>query len=65
MSFSHSDGGHDGEDFDEEFLIKRMQKKFEVRVHKLEATISMHVAEKDTLSEEIVMWKKRHLDADE
>ena len=42
-----------------------MQKKFEVRVHKLEATITMHVTEKDALSEEIVMWKKKCLDFEE
>jgi len=65
MSFSHSDGGHEGEDFDEDFLVQRMQKKFEARVHKLESTISMHVEEKDHLSEEIVMWKKKHLDEQE
>merc|ERR1712151_321247 len=42
-----------------------MQKKFEVRVTKMKATISMHVEEKNVLNEEIVVWKKRHLDSEE
>ena len=64
MSFSHSDGNHD-DSIDEDMLIRKMQKKFEVRVHKLESTITMHVNEKDALSEEIVMWKKKCLDFEE
>ena len=64
MSFSHSDGNghsHSG-GFDEEFLVQKMQKKFEMRITKLTTTISVHVKEKNDLSEEIVMWKKKHLE---
>jgi chromosome segregation ATPase len=67
MSFSHSDGNghsHSGE-FDEEFLVQKMQKKFEMRITKLNSTINMHVEEKEVLSQEIIMWKKKHLDSDE
>merc|ERR1712151_673171 len=42
-----------------------MQKKFEMRITKLTTTISMHVEEKNTLSEEIVGWKKKHLELEE
>jgi chromosome segregation ATPase len=66
MSFSHSDGNHFPEDgMEEEFLVQKMQKKFEMRITKLTTSITMHVEEKNTLAEEIVMWKKKHLEEQE
>lgn len=68
MSFSHSNGsGHRSGSFDSDGagLVKRMQAKYEKRIVKFNETISMHIEEKDHLSEEIVMWKKKLLDSEE
>ena len=69
MSFSHSDKGHRSRsgsfDSDGAGLVKRVQMKYEARIHKFQETIRIHIEEKDHFSEEIVMWKKKHLDAEE
>ena len=60
MSFSHNSFDSDGGG-----LVKRMQVKYETRIVKFNETISVHIAEKDALNEEIVMWKKKLLDSEE
>ena len=50
---------------EQEFLVQKMQKKFEMRITKMTTTISMHVEEKNVLEEKIVVHKQRHLEYQE
>ena len=67
MSFSHSGGSnHSGSgSFDEGGVEFRIKKRYEERIRIFEVKINGHLEEIEHKSEEIVMWREKHMHKEE